>query len=113
MDDALETSTERVRHHLRRPLAGSRNLLMKTAGNTVVVTDPRGVCGPHAASSTHPPVVTVAPGPRAAPATAWSKPGARAGSGAPSRAVILSKTALGSYAWALPHRSGSAFEIGQ
>jgi hypothetical protein len=32
MDDALETSTERVRHHLRRPLAGSRNLLMKTAG---------------------------------------------------------------------------------
>jgi len=35
MDNALEASTQRVRHHLRRPLAGSRNLLMKTAGNTV------------------------------------------------------------------------------
>ena len=40
MDNALEASPERVRHHLRRPLAGSRNLLMKTAGNTVPVTDP-------------------------------------------------------------------------
>ena len=38
--DEVETSAERVRHHLRRPLAGSRNLLMKTAGNTVPVTDP-------------------------------------------------------------------------
>ena len=42
MDNALETSTQRVRHHLRRPLAGSRNLLMKNAGNTVPVTDPTG-----------------------------------------------------------------------
>jgi hypothetical protein len=40
MDHEVEASTERVRHHLRRPLAGSRNLLMKTAGNTVPVTDP-------------------------------------------------------------------------
>ncbi len=40
MDDALEASIERVRHHLRRPLAGSRNLLMKNAGNTIPVTDP-------------------------------------------------------------------------
>ena len=30
----------RVRDHLRRPLAGSRNLLMKTAGNTVSETVP-------------------------------------------------------------------------
>src|SRR5215212_6267114 len=37
---AHETSPQRLRHHLRRPLAGSRNLLMKTAGNTVPVTDP-------------------------------------------------------------------------
>lgn len=41
MDHEVETSAERVRHHLRRPLAGSRNLLMTTAGNTVPVTDPR------------------------------------------------------------------------
>ena len=40
MDDEVEASPERVRHHLRRPLAGSRDLLMKTAGNTVPVTDP-------------------------------------------------------------------------
>ena len=40
MGHAVEASPERVRHHLRRPLAGSRNLLMKTAGNTVAVTDP-------------------------------------------------------------------------
>jgi transposase-like protein len=33
-------SPQRVRHHLRRPLAGSRNLLMKNAGNTVPVTGP-------------------------------------------------------------------------
>ena len=42
MDHEVEASPERVRHHLRRPLAGSRNLLMKTAGNTVPVTDPAG-----------------------------------------------------------------------
>jgi hypothetical protein len=35
MDDAVETSAERVRDHLRRPIPGSRDLLMKTAGNTV------------------------------------------------------------------------------
>lgn len=35
MDDAVETCPERVRDHLRRPIPGSRNLLMKTAGNTV------------------------------------------------------------------------------
>jgi len=35
MDHAVEASAQRVRHHLRRPLAGSRNLLMKTAGTTV------------------------------------------------------------------------------
>ncbi len=40
MDSALEASSQRVCHHLRRPLAGSRNLLMKNAGNTVPVTDP-------------------------------------------------------------------------
>jgi transposase-like protein len=41
VDDALETSPERLRHHLRRPLAGRRDLLTKTAGNTVGVTGPR------------------------------------------------------------------------
>jgi len=40
MDHALEASPQRIRDHLRRPLASSRNLLMKTAGNTVAVTDP-------------------------------------------------------------------------
>ncbi len=35
MDHQVEASTQRIRDHLRRPLAGSRNLLMKTAGNTV------------------------------------------------------------------------------
>jgi hypothetical protein len=40
MDHALEASTQRMRHHLRRPLAGSRDLRMKTAGNTVSETDP-------------------------------------------------------------------------
>jgi hypothetical protein len=40
MDNALEASPQRVRHHLRRPLAGSRNQLMKTAGNTLNETVP-------------------------------------------------------------------------
>jgi hypothetical protein len=40
MDDAVEASAERVRDHLRRPLAGNRNLLMRTAGNTVSETVP-------------------------------------------------------------------------
>ncbi len=35
MDDAAETRVECVCNHLRRPIPGSRNLLMKTAGNTV------------------------------------------------------------------------------
>jgi transposase-like protein len=35
MDDAVETRAECVCNHLRRPIPGSRNLLMKTAGNTV------------------------------------------------------------------------------
>ena len=35
MDDAVEASAQRVRHHLRRPLPGRRDLLTKTAGNTV------------------------------------------------------------------------------
>jgi hypothetical protein len=40
MDDAVEASSQRVRSHLRRPLTGSRNLLMQTAGNTVTETHP-------------------------------------------------------------------------
>ena len=40
MDDALEASPQRVRHHLRRPVPGRRDLLTKTAGNTVSETDP-------------------------------------------------------------------------
>ncbi len=40
MDHTVEASAQRVRYHLRRPLAGSRNLLMKTAGNTVTETAP-------------------------------------------------------------------------
>ena len=41
MDNEVEASTQRVRDHLRRPLAGSRDLLMKTAGNTVSEIVPR------------------------------------------------------------------------
>jgi hypothetical protein len=40
MDDALETSFERVRHHLRRPHAGKRNNLTEDAAYTVNLTDP-------------------------------------------------------------------------
>ena len=32
MDDALEARSQRVRHHLQRPLAGRRNLLNENAG---------------------------------------------------------------------------------
>jgi len=39
----VEASPQRVRHHLRRPLAGSRNLLMTTAGNTLSETVPMGM----------------------------------------------------------------------
>jgi hypothetical protein len=42
MDNALEASPQRVRDHLRRPQAGSRNLFTEIAGNTVAVTDPGG-----------------------------------------------------------------------
>jgi hypothetical protein len=35
MDDAVEASAQCVCDHVRRPIPGSRNLLMKTAGNTV------------------------------------------------------------------------------
>jgi hypothetical protein len=35
MDDAVETSAQRVRYHLRRPISGSRDPLMEAAGNTV------------------------------------------------------------------------------
>ena len=41
MDHEVEASAQRVRDHLRRPLAGSRNLPMETAGNTVHETAPR------------------------------------------------------------------------
>jgi hypothetical protein len=40
MDDAVETGDQRVLDHLRRPLPGSRDLLMGTAGNTVRAIDP-------------------------------------------------------------------------
>lgn len=41
MDDALETSTERLRYHLRRPHAGKRNRLTEHAAYTVNRTVPR------------------------------------------------------------------------
>ncbi len=40
MDHEVEASAQRVRDPLRRPLAGSRDLLMRTAGNTVSETVP-------------------------------------------------------------------------
>ncbi|BBX52668.1 hypothetical protein MPOR_36940 [Mycolicibacterium poriferae] len=40
MDHALETSTERLRDHLRRPHAGQRNHLTEDAAYTVNLTDP-------------------------------------------------------------------------
>ena len=47
MADEVETSAQRVRYHLRRPLAGSRNLLMTTAGNTVSETVPLDALASH------------------------------------------------------------------
>lgn len=40
MDHEMEASAQRVRDHPRRPLDGSRDLLMETAGNTVYETVP-------------------------------------------------------------------------
>ncbi|MEK0707444.1 hypothetical protein OSH26_24140, partial [Mycobacterium ulcerans] len=40
MDDALETSIERLRDHLRRPHARKRNHLTENAAYTVNQTDP-------------------------------------------------------------------------
>ncbi|MEK0458220.1 hypothetical protein OSH32_25625, partial [Mycobacterium ulcerans] len=41
MDDALETSIERLRDHLRRPHARKRNHLTENAAYTVNQTDPQ------------------------------------------------------------------------
>ena len=45
MDHALETSTERLRDHLRRPHAGQRNHLTEDAAYTVNLTDPPDMPG--------------------------------------------------------------------
>lgn len=46
MDHALETSTERLRDHLRRPNPGQREQLTEDATYTVNLTDPaKGWCG--------------------------------------------------------------------
>src|SRR6476646_1296019 len=39
--DRGRIEAQRVRHHLRRPIPGSRDLLMETAGNTVSAIDPQ------------------------------------------------------------------------
>ena len=49
MDGEVETSSQRIRHHLPRPQAERRILLMKNARNTVIATLPtkgtlNGVC---------------------------------------------------------------------
>ncbi len=40
MNDVLEASSQRLCHHLRKPLAGRGDLLNETAGNTVTETVP-------------------------------------------------------------------------
>jgi hypothetical protein len=40
MDDAVEASTQRVHHHLRRPIPGSPKPTDNTAGNTASAIDP-------------------------------------------------------------------------
>ncbi len=40
MDDAVEARAQCVRDHLRRPIPGSRDLLMTNARNTLVGIDP-------------------------------------------------------------------------
>ncbi len=40
MDNAMEARSQRIRHNLRRPLAGRGDLLNETAGNTVPETVP-------------------------------------------------------------------------
>ena len=52
MDHAVEASPQRVRDHLRRPLAGSRNLLTENARNTENETVPTpDACRPSANAS--------------------------------------------------------------
>ncbi|MEK0475993.1 hypothetical protein OSI00_26425, partial [Mycobacterium ulcerans] len=46
MDDALETSIERLRDHLRRPHARKRNHLTENAAYTVNQTDPSAAADP-------------------------------------------------------------------
>jgi hypothetical protein len=41
VDDEVEARTERVRHHLRRPVPGRRDLLAEPPENTVYEIDPR------------------------------------------------------------------------
>jgi hypothetical protein len=46
MGDAVKASAERVRDHLRRPIPGSRDLLMETAGAVSEIV-PRWLGAPH------------------------------------------------------------------
>ena len=46
MDNAVETSTQLIRHHLRRPHAGQRGQLTENATYTVNLILPAGIVGP-------------------------------------------------------------------